>query len=113
MTPRLIDISFPLGDAILSIRVEKEDTDSALSDTLADAQRATRDFAKAPDQTKVTTSAYTSLGGVVDSLSKLMEIADSAAQVRDTMLYLVHHLIGLNSDTPIHQRCLEDRIVSI
>ncbi|KAF7421161.1 POC1 centriolar protein A [Pleurotus ostreatus] len=81
MTPRLIDISFPLGDAILSIRVEKEDTDSALSDTLADAQRATRDFAKAPNQTKVTTSAYTSLGGVVDSLSKLMEIADSAAQI--------------------------------
>ncbi len=82
--------------------MEKEDTDSALLDSLADAQRATRDFAKAPDQTKVTASAYTSLGGVVDSLSKLMEIADSAAQVRDLILFLAHCLIDLNSDTSVH-----------
>lgn len=112
MTARLIDISFPLDNVVLSIRVEKEDRDSALSDTLADAQRATSHFAKAPDQTKVTASAYTSLGGVVDSLSKLMEIADSAAQVRGLIPFLVH-LIDLDPGTPVHQRCLENCFVSI
>ncbi|KAF4568456.1 POC1 centriolar protein A [Pleurotus pulmonarius] len=76
-----IDVVFPLDDAVLSIRVEREVPNSALLDTIEDAQRATRNFAKAPDQTKVTVSAYSSLGGVVNSLSKLMEIADSAAQV--------------------------------
>ncbi|KAL4265530.1 C2 domain-containing protein [Pleurotus pulmonarius] len=76
-----LDVVFPLDDAVLSIRVEREVPNSALLDTIEDAQRATRNFAKAPDQTKVTVSAYSSLGGVVNSLSKLMEIADSAAQV--------------------------------
>ncbi|KAG5219512.1 POC1 centriolar protein [Salix suchowensis] len=51
--------------------------------------------------TKVTVSAYTSLGGVVDSLSKLMEIADSAAQVRNPMSFLVLRLIGLNSASDV------------
>lgn len=91
MTSQPTDINFPSDGPVLSIKAQKDD--SALSDTLCHVQHATQEFSGISDQIKITGSTYISLGSVVNSLAKLMEIADSVAQVRHhTFSPLTAHL---------------------
>lgn len=80
---RPIAIPFLPHDAVLSITVKAQDTDSAASDNLRVAQNAILGLVEAPDTSQIKESPYAPLQDVVASLATFMDIADALAQVRN------------------------------
>ncbi|KAF4568473.1 POC1 centriolar protein A [Pleurotus pulmonarius] len=79
-TPRL-DIPFPPHEAVLSIMTKREAPDSIASGNLAAAQEAIHGMVQVPDTPEINVSPYEPLKDVVDSLDKIMKIADAFAEI--------------------------------
>ncbi|KAF4566582.1 hypothetical protein EYR36_012013 [Pleurotus pulmonarius] len=94
--PRLA-IPFLPHEAVLSITVKAQDTDSAASDNLRVAQNAILELAEAPDTPEITVSCYAPLEEVVASLDKFIHpLVKIAWSVVSVVYAVVKHQVERN-----------------